>query len=176
MDIIHKIMNQLDDIEFGFKDKNGNNLISDKRWENDFPNFYYLLSPAELLETKCGVCWDQVELERKLFNDSHIDCDTYFIYIDDHANLPSHSFLTFQLDGKFYWFEHSWYDMKGIHAYDSIEALLTDVKARFLQSREDEIDPNSNYDTFIYKYRQPEYHLSYNEFYDYIKTQKRINI
>ena len=86
-----------------------------KRWENDFPNFYYLLSPAELLETKCGVCWDQVELERKLFNDSRIDCDTYFIYIDDHANLPSHTFLTFQLDGKFYWFEHSWYDMNAMN-------------------------------------------------------------
>lgn len=75
MDKIHKIMNQLDNIEYGFKDENGNNLMYGKQWENDFPNFYYLLSPAELLETKCGVCWNQVELERKLFNDSHIDCD-----------------------------------------------------------------------------------------------------
>ena len=64
--------------------------------------------------------------------------------------------------------------MKGIHAYDSIEALLTDVKAKFLKSREAEIDPNANYDTFIYKYRQPKYHLSCDEFYDFIKTQEKL--
>ena len=155
--------------------KNGNNLMHSKRWENDFPNFYYLQSPEELLKTKCGVCWDQVELERKLFNDSHIDCDTYFIYIDDHANLPSHTFLTFQLNNKYYWFEHSWHDMGGIHEYDSLKALLSDVKIKFIDSRKNEIDASLGYDTYIYKYNRPKYHISYDEFYDYIKTQERIN-
>ena len=95
-------MDKLNSIEYGFKDKNGNNLINSERWDKDFYKFYFLLSPEELLSSKCGVCWDQVELERKLFNDANIDCDTYFIYIDDNENLPSHTFLTFQLNDKYY--------------------------------------------------------------------------
>ena len=176
MDKIDKIMDTLNNIEYGFKDKNGNNLINSEIWDKEFHNFYYLLSPEELLDSKCGVCWDQVELERKLFNNANIECDTYFIYIDDNENLPSHTFLTFQLNNKYYWFEHSWYDMKGIHEYNNLEKLLNDVKIKFLDSRKNEINPDLNYDIFMYKYNQPKYHINCDEFYDYIKTQKKINV
>ena len=176
MNKILKIMDKLNSIEYGFKDKNGNNLINSERWDKDFYKFYYLLSPEELLSSKCGVCWDQVELERKLFNDANIDCDTYFIYIDDNENLPSHTFLTFQLNDKYYWFEHSWYDMKGIHEYNNIETLLNDVKIKFIESRKNEIDSSLKYDTYIYKYNKPKYHINCDEFYNYIKTQDKINI
>ena len=176
MNRILEIMNELRNIEYGFKDKNGANLINSESWDKNFYNFYYLLSPEELLHSKCGVCWDQVELERKLFNDANINCDTYFIYIDDNENLPSHTFLIFQLNDKYYWFEHSWYDMKGIHEYNNIKALLNDVKNKFIDSRKNEINSNLNYETFIYKYNKPKYHISCDEFYSYIKTQERINI
>ena len=176
MDRILSIMDKLNNIEYGFKDKNGNNLINTEIWDKDFYKFYYLLTPEELLSSKCGVCWDQVELERKLFNDANIDCDTYFIYIDDNQNLPSHTFLTFRLNDKCYWFEHSWYDMKGIHEYDDLETLLKDVKAKFIDSRKDEINLDSNFETYLYKYNKPEYHISCDDFYDYIKSQEKINI
>ena len=176
MNRILEIMDELSNIEYGFKDKNGANLINSESWDKNFYNFYYLLSPEELLHSKCGVCWDQVELERKLFNDANINCDTYFIYIDDNENLPSHTFLIFQLNDKYYWFEHSWYDMKGIHEYNNIKALLNDVKNKFIDSRKNEINSNLNYETFIYKYNKPKYHISCDEFYSYIKTQERINI
>lgn len=176
MNRILKIMDELDNIEYGFKDSNGVNLINSESWDKEFYKFYFLLSPEELLLSKCGVCWDQVELERKLFNDANIDCDTYFIYIDDNENLPSHTFLTFQLNNKYYWFEHSWYDMKGIHEYNNIKALLNDVKIKFIDSRKNEIDLNLNFNTYIYKYNKPKYHISCDEFYNYIKTQEIINI
>ena len=176
MNRILEIMDELRNIEYGFKDKNGANLINSESWDKNFYNFYYLLSPEELLHSKCGVCWDQVELERKLFNDANINCDTYFIYIDDNENLPSHTFLIFQLNDKYYWFEHSWYDMKGIHEYNNIKALLNDVKNKFIDSIKNEINSNLNYETFIYKYNKPKYHISCDEFYSYIKTQERINI
>ena len=176
MNRILEIMDELRNIEYGFKDKNGANLINSESWDKNFYNFYYLLTPEELLHSKCGVCWDQVDLERKLFNDANINCDTYFIYIDDNENLPSHTFLIFQLNDKYYWFEHSWYDMKGIHEYNNIKALLNDVKNKFIDSRKNEINSNLNYETFIYKYNKPKYHISCDEFYSYIKTQERINI
>ena len=54
----------MNDIEYGFKDQNGKNIIYDKeKWNNEFYDFYYLQTPNELLKTKCGVCWDQDELK-----------------------------------------------------------------------------------------------------------------
>ena len=176
MDRIKKIMDELNDIEYGFKDIYGNNLINSEIWDTDFSNFYFLLSPDELLSSKCGVCWDQVELERKLFNDLNIVCNTYFIYIDDKQNLPSHTFLVFQLNDKYYWFEHSWYDMKGIHEYNNLDTLLNDVKIKFIDSRKNEINLELNYDTYIYKYNQPKYHITCDEFYSYIYTQEKISV
>lgn len=64
MDKILKIMDTLNNIEYGFKDKNGNNLINSEIWDKEFHNFYYLLSPEELLDSKCGVCWHK----RKITN------------------------------------------------------------------------------------------------------------
>lgn len=120
MDKLTKITDSLNDIEYGFKDKDGINLINSEKWDTNFSSFYYLLSPEELLRSKCGVCWGQVELERRLFSDFGIGCNAYFIYINDKKELPSHTFLTFQQNSKYYRFEHSWHDMGGIHEYNSL--------------------------------------------------------
>ena len=169
---IDKIMTIMEEIDYGFKDDQNNNLVEDDDKWNDFSKFYYLLSPEELLKTKCGVCWDQVELERNLFEKNNIDCKTYFIYIDDNKNLPSHTFLTYSVDNIFYWFEHSWYNYKGIHKYNNEKDMLEDIKNKFIDSRKDEVD--ENYKLYLYEYKKPNYHISCNEFYEYIKTQKRI--
>jgi hypothetical protein len=171
--LISKIMDVLNEIDYGFKDKNDFNILNDvQKWDTEFYKFYYLLSPEELLEKKCGVCWDQVELERKLFEDYKIDYKTYFIYIDDKKNLPSHTFLTFNYNNKIYWLEHSWYDYRGIREYNNLNDLLDDLISKFIKSRENEID--GNYDILIYQYNKPKYHISCDEFYEYIKTQNLI--
>lgn len=168
-------MDVLNEIEYGFKDENDNNILNDaKKWDNEFYKFYYLLSPEELLLKKCGVCWDQVELERKLFEEFKMKCTTYFIYIDDNNNLPSHTFLTFNYNNKVYWFEHSWYEYKGIHEYNNINDLLKDLIDKFIKSRENEIETDNGYNILIYQYNKPKYHISCDEFYKYIRTQNLV--
>ena len=39
------------------------------------------MSPEELLNKKIGVCWDQVELERKLFEENNIKNLVKYCYI-----------------------------------------------------------------------------------------------
>ena len=166
------IMATMNNIEYGFKDKTGFNIINDSlKWEEEFNNFYYLQSPEELLTSKCGVCWDQVELERKLFLDNKLKCATYFIFIQDGASLPSHTFLVYKENTKYYWFEHSWEKYQGIHEYNSLEELLKDIKIKF---RKDHPDANSNTPIYLYKYEQPPYHITCDDFYEYIETQERI--
>ena len=172
MDNIQKMMDIMEQIEYGFLDNNGNNICDNVDLEYTFNKVYYIMSPEELLNKKIGVCWDQVELERKLFEESNIKNETYFIYIDDKNNLPSHTFLVYYVDNKVYWFEHSWFDEKGIHEYNNLNDLLNDVEIKFIKSRENEVP--KGLDVHIYKYNKPNYNISCNEFYNYIFTQKKI--
>lgn len=170
---INEIMNLMDGIEYGFKDENANNIINTdpQKWDNEFDKFYYLQTPEELLESKCGVCWDQVELERKLFQNRNIKFKTYFIYIVDNDMLPSHTFLTYKNDNKYYWFEHSWGLYKGVHEYASELELLLDVKKKFIAEHN---YVSENAFLFIYEYKKPKNHITCDEFYKYIETQKLV--
>lgn len=162
-------------IEYGFKDEQGNNIIdiNPKKWDEEFSEFYYLLTPEELLERKCGVCWDQIELERKLFEDENIKVETYFIFLAYQDMLPSHTFLIYQDDSKYYWFEHSWNKYKGIHEYNNKSALLLDVVNNF---KEDHPEVSKDAQLYLYEYNKPKNHITCNEFYQYVETQKQIEL
>lgn len=172
--IEEKIMKIMDDIEYGFLDEDGNNIINvnPKKWDEEFYEFYYLLAPEELLEKKCGVCWDQVELERKIFEENGIYVKTYFICTYDGSNLPSHTFLTYEKDNNFYWFEHSWGIYKGIHKYNNKKELLLDVKKKFINSHNASKDAY----TFVYEYEKPQEHITCQEYYNYCETQKLVKL
>lgn len=172
--MINKIMNELNNIEYGFLDKDGYNLINDDdKWEKEFYLFYHLQSPDELLRTKCGVCWDQVELERELFSKTDYKFYTYFIYIKDNDMLPSHTFLVYEDNSKYYWFEHSWGVYKGIHEYNSLDDLFSELIIKFRDSHPEVSKENMIY---LYKYDKPKYGISCEEFYDFIDTQEKINV
>ena len=172
MDCVKKIMDVIKQIEYGFLDNNGNNICDDLEDKHTFNKVYYLMDPEELLNKKVGVCWDQVELERKLFEENNIKNETYFIYMDDKNKLPSHTFIVFYMNNKVYWFEHSWFDEKGIHEYNNLNDLLNDVETKFVKSREKEVE--KSLDVHIYKYNKPNYNISCDEFFDYIFTQKEV--
>lgn len=172
IDKLNEIMKTMELIEYGFKDKSGYNIINNsKKWDNEFYNFYYMLTPEELLENKCGVCWDQVELERKLLKDNNIDCESYWICYYDNKKLPSHTFITIKAKDEYYWFEHSWYDYKGIHKYNSLNELLKDVRDKFIS-----INQATKEKTLIRKYKKPKEHINCEEFYNYIDTQEKIEL
>lgn len=171
---VKEIMKIMSNIQYGFKDKEGNNLfLNQERWNKDFSFFYYLQTPEELLETKCGICWDQVELERKLFFNSQIINKTYFIFTHIDGILPSHTFLIYCNDNKYYWFEHSWSQYIGIHEYDSDLKLLQDVANKF---RKKYCKLKQNTVLYLYEYQAPKKHIKCNEFYKYIESQNKIEI
>lgn len=83
---IDNIMNLMDSIEYGFKDENGESIINanPQKWDDEF----YLQTPDELLKSKCGVCWDQVELERKLFQDNKVTVHSKNRKIGNPSGIP----------------------------------------------------------------------------------------
>lgn len=171
---LKKLMNIMDNIEYGIKLEDGSIIDNNsKEWDDAINNKYHLLTKEEILNSKCGICWDPVELEREFCIQEKINHKTYYIAIYDNNNIPSHTFLVCNVDEKYYWFENSWGKFKGIHEYSSLKELLLDVKKKFLESNSN-IKNNEN--TFIYEYEKTREHLTCQEFYDYIETQKVIDL
>jgi len=123
--IVNLIMKIMNSIEYGCFDKNGKELDIKDIW------YSYVQSPQDTLKHKKGMCLDQVELEKFLFDKKSIKYKTFYVeYTDEDGDHPSHVFLTFKDNKKYYWFEHSWNSCRGIKKYDSLKELLNDVAVK----------------------------------------------
>lgn len=163
-----ELLVQMSDIEYGYIDR------AEKKYfdvDAQFDKEYFLQSADEIERSRIGVCWDQVEYERSFFKKFGLPFETYFIVYYTEAECPSHTFLIFKRDGKYFWFEHSWGQYQGIHAYDSKEQLLTDVRQKFLDSRElTKINPKN---LCLNVYKEPKSHLGCVDFYHYQEASRR---
>lgn len=157
-----EIMALMKDIEYGWVDKNN------KKYEfvdKDFSCNYILQSPSEVKKNKVGVCWDQVELERYYFKGNDWNIKTYFLVHYDGNKCPTHTFLTFEKNNKYYWFEHSWEIFRGIHEYNSLKEMLLDIKDKFIMK---ELNGKCVLENLVlHEYKKPKYHISVQEFYDH---------
>lgn len=97
-------------------------------WNDYWYNSGIVQDGEALLKTNCGTCWDQVELERKWFFENNYKFKTYYMFFEiEDKPLPTHTFLVYEMNNKYYWFENSFEKYRGIHKYNSIDELLHDV-------------------------------------------------
>ena len=157
-----EIMDLMKDIEYGWIDKNNNkHSVVDETYSDN----YILQSPNEVIKNKIGVCWDQVELERYYFKGNDWNIKTYFLVHYDGDKCPTHTFLTFEKNNKYYWFEHSWERFRGIHEYQSLKELLFDIRDKFIKYELDNDFVSEN--LVLHEYKKPKYHISVQEFYNH---------
>jgi len=172
-----QILNKMIDIEYGFVSQAGEKIReTDEDFGKKYWNEYFLRSPKEIIISKTGSCWDQVELERYYFNQEKINTKTFFFVYYDHKNrnYPCHTLLTFECDNMFYWFEHSWFEMRGIHKYFSQKELLKDAREKFIKSRPEipsGYDPNK---MCVYEYKKPNMGIGSLEFYQHCEAGNKI--
>lgn len=166
-----EIMALIENVDYGWVDKKNN---KHNHIDNLYAENYKLQSPQELIKSRLGVCWDQVELERYYFKNHICNCKTYSIIYYDKHKCPTHTFLTYEKDNSFYWFEHSWKKYKGIHEYDSLKDLLEDVQNKFVS---DEVKTEFNkLNLCIYDYPKPQYGIGCLAFYKHCESGKKINV
>ncbi len=163
------IMEVMKTIEYGWVDKDNN---KHKKISKEMLNKYKLQSPKEVLKNKIGVCWDQVELQRYLFNKLGLDFKTYFICYYDFIKNPNHTFFVYKKDNKFYWFEHSFHKYKGIYLYDNLNDLFLDVKDKF--TSQEIIKSYDDKDILIREYDKPKFNISVLEFYHHCEQNDPI--
>lgn len=146
-------------IEYGCITKRGRVYTPD---DTNFMRDYQLQSPEQTYQCKIGVCWDQVELQRVVFQELHIEHITvYFVDHIDDTTRPSHTALLFKKGGGWYWFENSFGPHRGIHGrYRAVLDILHDIKQAMRK--------HNRYDKtgiFLYSYYdQPPYGISAAEF------------
>lgn len=130
----------------------------------DFYNEYMLQSPNELLKSKIGVCWDQVEFERYFFKRFKIVFIT--IYMEqNNINNSSHTILIYTKNNKYFWFENSYEIYRGIHGpFDSVDEI---VKLIHEYMYKDEKDKGYSY----YIYHQPEYDINCEQYLTFVKNK-----
>lgn len=169
---IEELLKWMDDISYGwFSNKDRKMYKGDDGDEYDFYNYYFLQSPWELMKSKYGVCWDQVEIERIWFEENKIKFITVYIEINDKQGCPSHTFLVYKNANKIYWFEHSWGNYKGIHEYDSLSKLIKDVIKKHQTQNNDFTSP-----VILKTYEQPEYGISCDEFMSHCRKSNNIDL
>ena len=174
-----ELLNYMDNnISYGFIGKNGNkytNMFSEE-W-NDWYNEYYLQNGDEVLNSKIGTCWDQVELERLWFEKHNYKYKTIFIWFEvgRECNLPTHTFLIYEKDNKYYWFEHSFEAQKGIHEFNNEEDAIEFVKSKqieYTKMNNKDISDEDMKTLVAYEYSKPSSHLSVDEYLNHV-TAKR---
>ena len=165
-----EIYEQLNNIEYGWVDKN-----SVKHYKLEpalFNENYMLQTPEELIKSKVGVCWDQVELERFYFSKTELAFHSYDILYIDKNKMPNHTFFVYEENNKYYWFEHAFDKFKGIHEFSDLKSLLLDVKKAFVTTELKDICDDNFLN--IFEYEQPKEHLNCTDFYNHFMNGKNV--
>lgn len=161
---IDEIMNA---IEYGWVDKNGGRHYD----LAGFSDNYALQTPNELLESKLGVCWDQVELERHLFESCGIKTHPFFIVYYNGDKCPTHTFILIENEGKTIWYEHAWKRHAGWHEFDNTNDAIRHIRDIFI--KEEKLGDYNPMNLVIYvDYPAPDRKLGCLEFYKHCEDKK----
>ncbi len=157
-------------IKYGFVSNDGN--IYDDPASAEYKNDWYskcIVQDAEsILKTKYGTCWDQVELERKWFEENNYKYTTIYIWfeINKPGSWPTHTFLVYEENDKYFWFEHAFYDYQGIHEFSSIEEVINKVKQAQLNMviKQNQASKDDYKYIVEYQYDKPIHNISVDEY------------
>lgn len=129
-------------IDYGICDKNKRKIFNPT--SKEFCKKMVLQTPEELFMSRVGVCWDQCEFQRMIFD--HLGIINEVIFIGVYVNKQHYNTHTFSLieDGtKWRWFENSWYQYRRLSDKNSKENLIKLVLSKQIDST------NETYDKLI---------------------------
>lgn len=129
----------------------------------DFTN--YRIADAGQFEFQGGgTCWDYVVYEATLFKKCFptIPYKTWFVQYDNKADNPTHTFLTFSLDGKYYYFENAFRPYAGVYEVDSESDAVSFVLAAMSDTPSPPIKPGEllqKYPYYVWTYNATDWRI-----------------
>lgn len=170
MEEINEVLLKMKDISYGYFYEG-----KDISESEDLPKYYTLNTPEKTIKDKMGVCWDQVELERKYFDSINVKTKSYFICNYDGSFFPTHTFLVVFQNNKYYYFENSWLPYKGVEEFNSLSDLLKEIVLRFNKMCIEKYDLKEE-NTVIYEYDVPKFNICGKDFFAHCEKGIKINI
>ncbi len=165
-----------DNITYGYVDLNGKTYTD----MNDFHDKCIVQTDEELFKTKYGTCWDQTEAERYWFNKNNYKTKTIFIWFEgvEENYLPTHTFLLYQSNGKWYHFENAFEDYRGIHEFNTIDEAINAAIEKHLEYAIKNYGISHDYKKYItyFEYEKPPKNLDVDSYLEYVTkdTYQRI--
>lgn len=169
-----QLLEWMQNITYGYQGKTKLHKYGESDFNEVWFEEYLLEDPNNLIKTKVGNCWDQVELERKWFEENNYTYKTIYemVFLDYKNKYPTHSFLVYK-DNTWNWFENADYENRGIHKFNSLEELLdyqlTKYK-KFLKTfniSEEELEK-----IIIKEYDKPKANFTAEEYIDHVLSAK----
>ena len=156
-------------ILYGYLSKEGKIYYQDDiNFANDFSKNYILESEQDILKTKVGNCFDQVEFERNWFIKNNYEFKTFFmmVMLNYPNNYPMHSFLLYKdkLSNKWFYFENAAFKYRGIKEFLNINAAISYVKKWY----EEDINNDFKDKIILKEYKKVEPHVNLEEYLDFI--------
>lgn len=161
-----------DNFSYGINVNNKIYDMSNKKEFNEIFSKYWTFNKSNLLETKYGVCWDFVELERDWFKSHNYNFETIFIWFEfDYPNTYStHTYLIYEDNGYFNLFEYSDTSSRGIHKFNTREeAIKYQKQIHIKHNKENNLVGNEEIKHIhIYSYGYVPEGVNKSEYIDYI--------
>ena len=126
---IKNFYEEIKDIKYGWHDKKGN--LHEKLTDGNFAKQYKMQKTKDIKNSGYAICWELCELQRKYFKKRQIKHKTIFVILKKDRRLPCHTFSIINYNNKWYWFETSWENQKGIHEFNSIPEILDFYRENF---------------------------------------------
>ncbi len=111
--------------------------------------------------------------EREFFSSLKIKHECYFIvnFLTRIKGGPTHTFLIYEQNNKWYWFEYSWFNFRGIWEYSSREEALKDIINKFIS-----LNAQKYNHTELYKTNRITKRLNTFEFCEHCFNQQKIDL
>lgn len=121
-------------IHYGYGKERATQIKSPEDLANTLKTFKYkdydrLMSAEEVRKQKQGSCHDQVMYEMDELRKLGLNPKATFIveYDDDNQNGMTHSFVTYQKDGKVVWVENAWSERAGLNVFNSFDDIRNTI-------------------------------------------------
>jgi len=139
-----------ENLKYGFTYKEQIFTEDDPNFQEKMDQLYVLKTEEDLIESGYGVCWDACEFERRFCEQNNIkhECFLYLSFLSREEGGPTHTFLLFEQDKKWFWFEYTWSFYKGIWRYNSKDEALQDILKKFCAFNVRTFDRVEIYKTF----------------------------
>ena len=169
-------------IEYGIYGTDNKAYIN---WENDINSSfqvacqtkYELCDKKRILKYGLGICYDQTELERFWFKEHNYKYKTFFIWFcfNENNNYPTHTYLVYEENNEFCYFEHADFNNKGILKFDSYKSAIMYQMERyvdFIKKCNLEINDEILNRIWVIEYNVIKYGLNMEEYYNNLFKSK----